>query len=195
MNMKTSPKLVTVLLLIGSVLASASAILASPGDPGSKRPRYVDDTYGQPGGYIERQVRHELLMLPYYSVFDDISFRVDGYKVTLMGEVVRPTLKSDAENVVRRIEGVQQVVNDIRVLPVSIFDDGIRRATYRAIFRHPAMTRYAIQPVPPIHIIVENGHVTLVGVVANQMDRNIAYLQASGVPNVFSVSNQLRVEG
>ncbi len=191
--MKNNRKLWTALILTSSVLLGPS-LQASP-YPGAKRAKYAADTFGQPGSYLVRAVRHELLMLPYYSVFDDLEFRVDGYKVTLMGEVVRPTLRSDAENVVRRIEGVQQVVNHIKVLPVSFFDDRIRRATYRAIYRHPAMTRYAIQPVPPIHIIVDHGNVALVGVVASQMDSNIAYLQASSVPDVFSVTNRLRVEG
>ena len=191
--MKNNRKLWTALILMSSVLVGRS-LQASP-YPGAKHAKYAADTSGQPGSYLVRAVRHELLMLPYYSVFDDLEFRVDGYKVTLMGEVVRPTLRSDAENVVRRIEGVQQVVNHIKVLPVSFFDDRIRRATYRAIYSHPAMTRYAIQPVPPIHIIVDHGNVVLVGVVASQMDSNIAYLQANSVPDVFSVTNRLRVEG
>jgi hyperosmotically inducible protein len=142
---------------------------------------------------LRRAVRHELLMLPYYGVFDNLEFRVKGYRVELYGQVVRPTLKSDAERVVKRIEGVERVDNHIRVLPVSVFDDQIRFAEYRAIYRHPVMTKYAIQPVPPIHIIVENGHVTLTGAVDSKMDRQIAYLQASSVPDVFSVTNRLRV--
>ncbi len=133
-------------------------------------------------------------MLPYYGVFDNLEYRVVGYRVELYGQVVRPTLKSDAERVVQRIEGVERVDNHIQVLPVSIFDDRIRFAEYRAIYRHPAMTKYAIQPVPPIHIIVNNGNVTLVGVVDSKMDSQIAYLQANGVPNVFSVTNKLRIE-
>ena len=133
-------------------------------------------------------------MLPYYSVFDNLEFSVNGYQVTLMGQVVRPTLKSDAENVVKRIEGVERVVNKIKVLPASFNDNRIRRATYRAIYGHPALSRYALQPVPPIHIIVDNGHVTLVGAVASQMDKNIAYLEANNVPDVFSVTNKLQVE-
>lgn len=191
--MKNTLRLATTLIAMSFVLG-VPALLARPFDPASKHPKYTSEGSGQPGGYLVRRVRHELLMLPYYSVFDDLEFRVDGYKVTLMGEVVRPTLRSDAEAVVRRIEGVEKVDNRIKVLPVSIFDDQIRRATYRSIYRHPAMTRYAIQPVPPIHIIVDHGNVTLVGVVASQMDSNIAYLQASSVPNVFSVTNRLRVE-
>jgi len=145
---------------------------------------------------IAREVRHQLVMLPYYGVFDDVAFKLDGGTVTLMGAVTRPTLKSDAENVVKRIEGVTQVVNEIKVLPPSPMDDQIRRAVYRAIYGDPALsTRYGFRAVPSIHIIVENGHVTLEGVVANEMDKNLCNLRASGVPNVFSVTNDLQVEG
>ncbi len=145
---------------------------------------------------IAQQVRHQLVMLPYYGVFDDLAFKLEGGTVTLMGAVTRPVLKSDAENVVKRIEGVTQVINEIKVLPLSPMDDQIRRAVYRAIYGDPALsTRYGFQAVPSIHIIVENGHVTLEGVVANEMDKNLCNLRASGVPNVFSVTNDLRVAG
>lgn len=147
-----------------------------------------------PSNRLERAVRHELLMLPYYGVFDDLSFRVQGSTVILSGEVTRPTLKSDAENVVKRIEGVEKVENRIEVLPLSPNDDQIRLMTYRAIFYHPAMERYAIRAVPPIHIIVKNGDVTLVGNVASQADKNLAGIYASGVPGVFSVKNELQVD-
>jgi hyperosmotically inducible periplasmic protein len=146
-------------------------------------------------GRIARQVRHELLMLPYYGIFDDLAFRVDGGTVTLYGAVTRPTLKSDAENVVKRIEGVTNVVNKIEVLPVSPMDDQIRRAEYRAIYGDPALaTRYGFRALPSIHIIVKNGHVTLEGVVANQFDKTLVNTRANSVPNVFSVTNNLRVE-
>ena len=144
---------------------------------------------------IEREVRHQLVMLPYYSVFDNFAYKVEGDSVTLMGQVTRPTLKSDAENAVKSIEGVERVENRIEVLPLSPGDDRIRRAEYRAIFGSPSLSRYAIQAVPPIHIIVKNGHVTLEGVVANEGDKNVAGIQANGVPGVFSVTNNLRVEG
>jgi hyperosmotically inducible protein len=145
---------------------------------------------------IAQQVRHELLMLPYYGVFDDLAFRVDGSTVTLLGYVTRPTLKSDAENVVKRIEGVTKVINNIEVLPLSPMDDQIRMAVYRAIYGDPALsTRYGNRAVPPIHIIVKNGNVTLEGVVANQMDKQIAAMRAKSVPNVFSVTDDLQVEG
>ena len=143
---------------------------------------------------ITREVRHELVMLPYYGVFDELNYRVNGNTVTLLGEVTRPTLKSDAEKVVKDIEGVEKVDNQIKVLPLSPMDDRIRLAEYRAIYSEPSLNRYALQAVPPIHIIVDNGHVKLVGVVATSADKNLAGLRATGVPGVFSVDNQLRVE-
>src|SRR6266853_2367834 len=139
-------------------------------------------------------VRHELVMLPYYSVFDNFEYKVDNGAVTLYGEVTRPVLKSDAEHAVKHIEGVGQVVNEIKVLPLSPFDDRIRRATYRAIFGYGGLYRYAMGANPSIHIIVDNGHVTLEGVVSSQMDKNIAGIRANGVPGVFSVKNDLRVD-
>lgn len=140
-----------------------------------------------------REVRHELVMLPYYGVFDDLNYRVDGYTVTLTGYVTRPTLKSDAENAVKEIEGVEKVVNQIVVLPSSPMDDRIRRATYRAIYGAPPLDRYGLQAVPSIHIIVQNGKVILVGVVDNETDKNVAGIKANGVAGVFSVDNQLLV--
>jgi osmotically-inducible protein OsmY len=148
-----------------------------------------------PSNYLEREVRHQLVLLPFYTVFDNLEFKVDGYTVTLMGETANPTLKSDAENAVKHIEGVQKVINNIKLLPVSPNDDRIRLAEYRAIYGDPNLIRYAEQAVGPIHIIVENGHVTLVGVVADEMDKNIAGLRANGVSGVFSVTNELHVEG
>jgi len=144
---------------------------------------------------ITREVRHELLLLPYYGVFDNLAYKVgpDG-TVTLLGHVARPTLKSDAENVVKKIEGVEKVDNQIKVLPVSGNDDQIRRATYRAIYGNSTLAPYSMRAVPPIHIIVDNGHVTLEGVVARQMDKQIAEMQAKSVPGVFSVDDNLRVE-
>ena len=143
---------------------------------------------------LMKEVRHELVMLPYYGVFDNLAFRVNGSQAELYGQVTRPTLKSDAEGVVRQIEGVEKVINNIEVLPVSPNDDRIRLDAYRAIYGHTALNRYALQAVPPIHIIVKNGQVTLEGVVANEMDKNIANLQANAVSGAFSVTNNLRVE-
>jgi hyperosmotically inducible protein len=134
-------------------------------------------------------------MLPWYSVFDNLAFQVNGDKVTLMGQVTQPTLKSDAEAVVKSIEGVASVVNNIEVLPLSPMDDQLRRAVFRAIYGEAGLQKYAIQAVPPIHIIVKNGNVTLEGVVDNEMDKNLANLRASQVPNVFSVKNNLVVAG
>lgn len=142
---------------------------------------------------LAKKVRHELVMLPYYNIFDSLGYQIDGSTVTLYGEVVRPTLKSDAGRVVQRIEGVSQVINNIKVLPLSPFDSQIRRAEYRAIFGFGPMYRYAMGANPSIHIIVENGHVTLEGVVSNQGDKNIAGVRANGVPGVFSVTNNLMV--
>jgi hyperosmotically inducible protein len=143
---------------------------------------------------ITREVRHELLMLPYFGVFDNIVFKVDGYTVTLMGQVVRPTLKSDAENVVKHIEGVEKVENQIEVLPVSPMDDGLRQRLFREIYGFPALEKYALGVQKPIRIIVKNGHVTLEGVVDNEADKNMAGIRANGVPGIFSVTNNLRVE-
>ncbi|MCP5113022.1 MAG: BON domain-containing protein, partial [bacterium] len=143
---------------------------------------------------LERRVRHELVMLPYYGVFDNLEFRVEGSKVTLMGQVHRPSLKRSAERVVKRLESVDQVVNQIEILPTSSQDDRIRQAVYRAIYYHPSFTRYAIRAVPPIHIIVKSGDVTLVGVTATKSDRNLAGIQANGVAGVFTVTNNLAVE-
>jgi hyperosmotically inducible protein len=167
---------------------AAPAVFAQHQDPyvhGS-----VDETK------IAKEVRHELVMLPYFGVFDDIGFNVNGGTVTLVGQVTRPTLKSDAGNVVRRVEGVTSVVNNIEVLPLSPDDNRIRLATYRAIYGDPSLSiRYGYQALPSIHIIVKNGHVRLEGVVANQADKNLAGIRANGVPGAFSVENDLRVEG
>lgn len=144
---------------------------------------------------ITTEVRHQLVMLPFYGVFDNLAYNVspDG-TVTLLGQVSRPTLKSDAERVVKKIEGVERVDNQIEVLPTSSMDDQTRRAVYRAIYGNDVLSQYAMRAVPPIHIIVKNGHVTLEGVVSRQMDKQIAEMQAKGVSNVFSVTNNLRVE-
>jgi len=155
-----------------------------------------DTPNGAPGSpaRIAQEARHELIMLPYYGVFDNLEFRVDGSTLTLLGEVTRPTLKSDAARVVKGIEGVQTVNNQIKVLPLSPMDDQIRLAVYRAVYRQPVLSQYALRAVPTIHIIVENGHVTLEGAVARQADKNIAGIKANGVFGVFSVTNNLQVD-
>ena len=143
---------------------------------------------------IAREVRHELVMLPRYGVFDNLAFRINGSTVTLLGQVTNPTTRSAAERVVKDIEGVEQVTNSIEVLPVSPVDDRIRREMYQAIYGHTALNQYALRAVPPIHIIVKNGNVTLEGAVANEADKNIAGIQAKSVPGVFSVTNNLSVD-
>ncbi len=169
---------VTVRFLTG--LLMASALFGASADTAQKR--------------LMKEVRHELIMLPYYGVFDNLAYKVEGGKVTLFGQVTRPTLKSDAENVVKRIEGVESVNNKIEVLPLSPNDDRIRRAVYRAIYSRPGLDRYGLMAVPSIHIVVANGNVTLEGVVANQGDKNLANISANGVEGVFSVVNNLALD-
>jgi hyperosmotically inducible protein len=139
------------------------------------------------------RVRSELVRLPYYGVFDYLTFQVEGDQVTLNGHVSRPTLKTDAERVVRRIEGVATVSSKIEVLPLSSHDDRIRMAAYRAIYGHSTLMRYRLNPNPPIRIIVKNGNLTLMGVVGSDMDRSIAHMQANSVPGAFSVTNNLQL--
>lgn len=142
---------------------------------------------------ITREVRHELLMLPYFGVYDYIAYKVDGSTVTLLGQVVRPTLKSDSENVVKRIEGVEKVDNQIEVLPPSSMDDRLRTRLFRAIYEYPALQRYELGVQKPIRIIVKNGRVNLEGVVDSEGDKNLAGIRANGVSGAFSVTNNLQV--
>jgi len=182
----------------------AVPVFAAPADKNDKNDKNDKDrqTHNDafiPGNRSEsriaREVRHELISLPYYGVFDDLAFRVEGGTVTLLGAVTRPVLKSDAEKATKSVEGVTQVVNNIEVLPLSPMDDQIRMAVYRAIYGNPSLsTRYGFRAVPSIHILVRNGHVSLEGVVANQADKNLVNIAANGVPNVFSVQNNLQVE-
>ncbi|HEV8428791.1 MAG TPA: BON domain-containing protein [Pyrinomonadaceae bacterium] len=146
---------------------------------------------------LVREIRHELRMLPYYGVFDWLEFEVQpDNTVVLRGQVVRPTTKSDAESRVKDVEGVSRVNNQIEVLPLSPSDDRSRRALYRAIYSfNSPLFRYATQSVPPIHLIVNRGHATLKGVVANKGDAQLAYIRARGVPGLFSVKSELVVEG
>ncbi len=143
---------------------------------------------------LQKEVRHELVMLPMYDVFDNLAYKVEGGNVTLFGQVTRPTLKADAERAVKGIEGVERVENRIEVLPLSPNDDRLRRAVYRAIYGTEGLDRYAMRSVPTIHIIVRNGHVTLEGAVANEGDKNLANIKANGVSGVFSVTNNLQVD-
>ncbi len=165
-------------------LASALALGAFPMFAGTGNPPVQD---------LASQVRHQLVMIPYYSVFDDLSYSVDNGVVTLSGDVTRPVVKDDAERSVKRLPGVTQVIDNIRVLPLSTFDNRIRQAEYRAIFGSAGLYRYAMGTQPSIHIIVDNGHVTLIGVVDREADKDIANIRANTVPGVFSVTNNLRV--
>lgn len=171
-------------LLLGGL---AAALLAIPAAAATAAPAPSEKV-------IAEKVRHELVTLPFYSIWDNLNFTVEGAKVTLMGEVQRPSMKTSAERVAMRVPGVTAVENRIEVLPLSNFDNRIRIAVARAIFGNPVLSQYALRSVSPIHIIVKNGDVRLEGVVLREMDRNIAYLQANGVPGVFSVTNNLRVE-
>lgn len=178
----------TSLRAIVAIAVVASAVLAGASQKTDKRPS------GRGEDKLAKEVRHELVMLPYYGVFDHLAYRVNGYNVELFGQVTRPTLKTDAERVVKSIEGVENVANNIEVLPLSPNDDRIRLAVYRAIYGHTTLNRYALQAVPPIHILVKNGNVTLEGVVASKADADIANVQARSVPGVFGVTNNLKTE-
>jgi len=147
----------------------------------------------EPSARISRETMHELLMLPYYTVFDNLEYKVEGSHVTLIGQVTNPVLKSDAESAVKHIEGVESVTNNIEVLPPSPMDNRIRHQLYRAVYGFDGLSKYSWGAVPSIHFIVKNGHVTLVGVVDNQNDKNMAKLRANGVPGIFSVTNDLQV--
>ena len=173
---------ITMLLTLNHSLFAASRANQAPRDAQNYQ------------AWLTKEVRHQLVMLPYYSVFDNFQYKVDGNKVTLLGEVTQPTLKSDAEAAVKSIEGVSAVDNQLKVLPLSPMDDRIRRAEYRAIYSYASLQMYSMQAVPPIHIIVENGHVTLEGSVAKQADKDAAGIRAKTVSGVFSVTNNLQVE-
>lgn len=177
-------------LLRNMTLSLAGAVLLAPYAEGAVAAGHKKDGLTK----FENEIRHELVMLPWYGVFDNLEFQVNGDEVILMGQVTRPVLRSDAENVVRRIEGVERVVNRIAVLPLSRFDDDIRRGAYYQIFGFGPLGRYAWGPLPPVRIIVENGNITLKGVVADESDKNMAGLRANAVRGAFSVSNELKVE-
>lgn len=188
-------RIFTGLVIVTLIFATGTMALAN----GKARttPRSTNTAQNNMAGdqaYITKEVRHELTMLPYYSLFDWLEYRIDDDTVILSGQVVRPTLKSDAEHVVSNIKGVEKVVNQIEVLPLSSMDDRIRLAEARAIFNfNGALYRYGFQVVPSIHIIVKNGNVRLMGAVNSQGDSNLANIKANGVANVFSVRNELQV--
>ncbi|HEY6330525.1 MAG TPA: BON domain-containing protein [Blastocatellia bacterium] len=143
---------------------------------------------------FQNQIRKALVTLPYYGVFDDLAFSVNGGTVTLEGQVVRPSTKSDAKSRVKKIRGVENVVDNIKVLPLSPDDNRLRRVLYRTIFKTPQLSKYSLGTNPSIHIIVDTGHVTLIGIVDNEGDKNIAGIRANTVGGIFSVTNDLRVE-
>lgn len=176
-------KRISIFVMLASLFSAGLSLAQDRGQPSAKSQER-----------ITREVRHEILMLPYYGVFDDIAFKVDGGTVTLLGQVVRPSLKSDAENSVKHIEGVDRVDNQIEVLPNSPMDDRLRLELFRAIYRYPALEKYALGVQKPIRILVKNGHVTLEGVVDNEGDKNFAGMRANGVPGIFSVDNHLQVD-
>jgi hyperosmotically inducible protein len=180
-------RIVLLIMLIRPVLAPGP-LGAQQGMNNQRGTRNSDE-------WLKKEVRHELLTLPWYSVFDNLAYSVNNGEVNLFGQVVNPTLKSDAENAVKHIEGVEKVNNQIEVLPTSPMDDQIRRAEYRAIYGQDLLSRYGVGNLQSIHIIVKNGHVTLEGFVDSQQDKDAATLYAKSVPNVFSVDNHLIVTG
>jgi hyperosmotically inducible periplasmic protein len=175
-----------IMAFAAAILIAASSAVAAPATNGEQA-----STRAQ----LEKKVRKELVTLPYYGVFDNLMYQVEGGTVTLYGQVVRPSTRSDAERRVSRLAGVERVVNRIEVLPLSGFDDSIRARTYRELFGwNSPLFRYGRGVNPSIHIVVNRGHVTLEGVVATEGDSNLARLRALGVPGVFSVTNNLQVE-
>ena len=193
MNRKLVFLFVTLVLFANATFGVAQNSAPSSMQREQAAPAQRDQPSARSQERIQKEVRHELLMLPWFGVFDNISFKVDGYNVTLYGQVVRPSLKSDAENVVKHIEGVERVDNKIEVLPPSPMDDRLRIQLFHAIYGYEPLQKYALGVQKPIRIIVTNGHVTLEGVVDNEADKNAAGIRANGVPGIFSVTNNLQV--
>jgi hyperosmotically inducible protein len=174
--------------MLFSKVILAALVIASAANP--QTPPVSEKTQAR----IARDARHEILMLPYSGVFDNIVVRVDNCNVTLSGQVTRPILKSSAENVTREIEGVDMVFNEIELLPLSANDDRLRVALYRAIYGYASLLRYSMPLIKPIRIIVKNGEVTLEGVVDTEEDKSLVSMRANGVRGVFSVTNNLHVD-
>ena len=171
---------------LAALVLAASVAAAAPSEQAGGRASYEQ---------LAEKVRKELVTLPWYGVFDNLAYEINGSTVTLSGQVVRPSTRKDAESRVRRLAGVERVVNNIEVLPLSSHDDSIRVGAYRALFGwNSPLFRYGRAVNPSIHIIVNRGHVSLEGVVANEGDSRFAQALASGVSGVFSVTNNLRVE-
>ena len=182
--------------LVGSAAAIPSALLGESSQQAGSEAMQADNARSpQVEQRIVREVRHELLMLPYYGVFDDLEYRDDGHTVILQGYVIseHSTTKDDAEKVVKKIEGVDRVVNNIEVLPPSPMDDRLRAQLYRKIYGYGPLFKYSNLSIPPIHIVVKNGRVILKGVVDNDTDKNLVGMLANQVPGVFEVTNDLRV--
>ena len=183
-------------VLVGSAATLPSAPLAELSQQAGSEAMQADNARSpQVEQRLVREVRHELLMLPYYGVFDDLEYRVDGHTVILQGYVIseHSTTKDDAEKAVKKIEGVDKVVNNIEVLPPSPMDDRLRAQLYRKIYGYGPLFKYANLSIPPIHIVVKNGRVTLKGVVDNDTDKSLVGMLANQVPGVFEVTNDLRV--
>src|ERR671927_1807251 len=175
-----------VIALVAALVVTASVAAAAPADQMAERAAYEQ---------LAKKVRKELVTLPWYGVFDNLEYQIEGSTVTLSGQVVQPSTRKDAERRVKRLKGVERVVNNIEVLPLSGFDDSIRANTYRALFGwNSPLFRYGRGVNPSIHIVVNGGHVTLEGVVSSEGDRRLAYMLANQVPGVFSVTNNLRNE-
>ncbi len=183
------------IVLVGSAAIPSALLGESPQQAGSEAMQADNARSPQVEQHIVREVRHELLMLPYYGVFDDLEYRVDGHTVILQGFVTseHSVTKEEAEKAVKKIEGVDKVVNNIEVLPPSPMDDGLRARLYRKIYGYGPLFKYANLSIPPIHIVVKNGRVILKGVVDNDTDKNLVGMLANQVPGVFEVTNDLRV--
>ena len=175
-----------IVALVATLMLATTAAVAAPS--------VSNETDASSLQQISKQVRHELVTLPYYGVFDNLAYKIDGGTVTLFGQVVRPSTSEDAEKRVGKIAGVTQVVNNIEVLPPSPSDDNLRIQTYRAVFRSAGLYRYSTGANPSLHIIVNRGHITLEGVVGTEGDKRLAYFAARGVPGAFSVTNNIRAE-
>jgi hyperosmotically inducible protein len=175
-----------VFALAAALVLAASAAVAAPAETSGERAAYEQ---------LAKKVRKELVTLPWYGVFDNLAYEIDGSTVKLYGQVVQPSTRKDAERRVRKLKGVEQVVNNIEVLPLSPFDDSIRASAYRTLFGwNSPLFRYGRGVNPSVHIVVNRGRLTLEGVVASEGDRRLAYMLANSIPGVFSVTNNLRAE-
>lgn len=179
---------------LAAILALGSTGLAIAASTDEASQQSAPDASARLEQRLSGEVRHELNMIPQFTVFDNLAYRVDGGTVTLFGQVRDAIVKDSAEARVKHLEGVERVDNQIEILPASFNDDRIRGRVAQAVFNDPRLFNYGIQPVPPIHIIVKNGHVNLVGVVRTQAEKDDAFIRANGVPGVFSVQNNLQVE-